>query len=787
MKASALARKSWRELTRRRARAVFTIATVATAVAALWMFAIPQLTNAAMADRVEEHKLEDVLLSPSGFTLADSQLDELRKIPNVAGFEARSRFTTALFFGDQRQEAWVVGVRDFAEQEVNVVTVDRGEAPGPGQVLVDTQNLRSNRLEATIGDEVRLGTIKQTLVSFTVSGEGGTLRYSDPVRDGMPVVYVPLATVEQLVDNVLYWRIELRVHDRDQLPQTVAAVRTAFASMVPDATFETVADVRTEGDWPGRETMENIVQLFYILASLAAASALFMVYTTMNAVAREQTEEIAIMKAVGGRRRQIAGVFVRSALIIGAIGTSIGLIAGFILSNLLLQLIADNFMTITPGWGISWTIVVLSLAVGLVGSALASLPALRRAVQIPVSDALRDPGIRSGFGAGKLDRALQQTRFLPRMSQVGLRNTARRKGASLATSLQVGVALGIGLGLVMLAATVLDATEGWRAAEGGDIEVGVGRQLEGVADTINEVEGVAAVEGVYFSTIGIESERATLLGLPAGTAIFGKDVRNGRWFTPEEEARRGRVGVIGRPLAEITGLGVGDVVSVETPGGTSTLEVIGIDGNMMNDGKTVFIPIETHYELDMRTTPNWYWIKTTSDDEGFIDRVGRDISTHLARFGIAHSLELNYIDAAASRSEERMILGIIGILGIPIAAIGMIGLASSMTMSVLERTREIGILRSIGGRARDVRRMIRAEGIALTIVGWVMALPIGYLIGRALLWVIGRAFHNTFGEVVPFWSVLPALVIALLLAVWIVRSPARRAIRLSPGKALRYE
>jgi putative ABC transport system permease protein len=334
---------------------------------------------------------------------------------------------------------------------------------------------------------------------------------------------------------------------------------------------------------------------------------------------------------------------------------------------------------------------------------------------------------------------------------------------------------------------VTDAADTWRAAEGGDIEVGDGRGIVGFEDRLRGVEGVADVEGVYWSTMGIAEQRAGALGLPADTAIFGVDLVDGRWFTSEEEAARARVAVIGLPLAEITGLEVGDVVPVETPATRETFEIVGIDRNMTNDGKIVYLPIQTHYDMDLRTLPNWYWVRTTEEDESFIDGVATGIATTLDRAGYPYALEVNYIDANAARAEERLILGIVSTLGIPIVLIGMIGLASAMTMSVLHRTREIGILRSIGARAKDVRRMIRAEGLALAALGWVLALPLGYLMGWAMLRVIGRAFNTSFGMTVPYWAVVPSLVAALLLAVWIVRRPAKRAIRLSPGTALRYE
>jgi len=786
---SALQRRSWKELSRRRARSVFTVLTIAAAVTALWMFAIPQLTNRAMDEQVEEHRLDHVLLTPGQFSLTDEQVEELRALPNVDGLDVRSGFGNPIAFGNNRQDAQFVAIRDFEDQQVNVVTIQDGAAPGFGELLVDPQNSRSGRLAATTGDMLTLISPRGGSGDFKISGVGGSLRFSDNAREGAPVVYLTQETFEDLTKSANFAWLNFRVADRtgDRLAETLSAVRTTFEGMVGEVEYQTVPQIRPEGDWPGRESMENVTTVFYVLASLAALSALFMVFTTMNAVVREQTDEIGVMKAIGGRRRQIAWSYMRTAAIIGFAGTAAGLVVGVTLSNLLLQAISPSLMTITPGWGISWPLAALSVVVGVGGSMLASLPAVFRAARVPVHEALSDRGVSASFGQGWLDRTLQRSTRLPRMAQMGLRNTARRKASSLAAGLQVGIAVGIALGLLMLGTTVLHAADEWRNAIGGDIEVNDGRGTPGLKQRIESVPGVAEVEGVYWSTAGVAEQRPSMLGLEATTTLFGRDLVEGRWFTQQEAEDLARVAVVGLPLAELAGLAVGDVVPVETPNGPETLEIIGIDRNMTDDGKVIYVPIETHYDMDLRSVPNWYWVRTSDADEAFIDEVAAGIATSLSSRSYEPYLEINYIDANAARAEERLILGIVSILGIPIVLIGLVGLASTMTMAVLDRTREIGILRSIGAGAKDVRRMIRAEGLALAAFGWALALPLGFLSGWAMVWVIGRAFNASFGLVPPYWAVLPALAVTLALAVAIVHRPARRAINLSPGTALRYE
>jgi putative ABC transport system permease protein len=116
----------------------------------------------------------------------------------------------------------------------------------------------------------------------------------------------------------------------------------------------------------------------------------------------------------------------------------------------------------------------------------------------------------------------------------------------------------------------------------------------------------------------------------------------------------------------------------------------------------------------------------------------------------------------------------------------MIGLVNAMTANVLERTREIGVLRCIGARARDIRRIFAAEGIAVALAGWLLGIPLGYAFARLLNWLLVELVKIEFAFTFPPLNILIALVGTIVLALLIMRLPLRRAARFKPGEALRY-
>ena len=130
---SASLRKSITDLSRRRARTVFTVATLALAVASISFLAIPTLIDASMQEEVRAGRLADVTVTMRPLPLTDEQLAALAALPNVAAVEPGIRVDTRVLVGERRAPALVIGVRDFARQGVDVVRVESGAYPGPGR------------------------------------------------------------------------------------------------------------------------------------------------------------------------------------------------------------------------------------------------------------------------------------------------------------------------------------------------------------------------------------------------------------------------------------------------------------------------------------------------------------------------------------------------------------------------------------------------------------------------------------------------------------------------------
>jgi putative ABC transport system permease protein len=305
---------------------------------------------------------------------------------------------------------------------------------------------------------------------------------------------------------------------------------------------------------------------------------------------------------------------------------------------------------------------------------------------------------------------------------------------------------------------------------------------------MQELDGVRSVQPVLYNSVEIDGNQYEAWGLPPESALYEPDIQSGRWLEPADEDQHRRVAVIGRALASTAGLKTGDAVLLTAASGPVTFEIVGIDGRLINNATTLFIPLSVFQEVLGRTDTNAFWLVSSSPEEPTIDRLAATAEDALAAAGYPAQNQVRYVEREANLASNRVLVGVLAVMGLPVVTIGLIGLVNMMTMNILERTREIGILRCIGARSRDITRIFRTEATVVAFLGWLAAVPLGWLIGWILVWVIGELFK--FGSVpysYPIWYPPIALVATIALAWLVVIAPLRRASRLRPGDALRYE
>jgi putative ABC transport system permease protein len=788
--ATAVLKKSVTDLTRRKARAVFAVLTLAIAVASVGIFAAPSLMDKAMQKEVQTNRLPDLTLSTKPLVVTPAQLAALERTPNVRAAGAFSYLQTRVWVGERRVKALVVGVPDYANQQVDVVSVVSGTAPTPGSVLTDIQNAKHGRYSGKAGDTIRIVGVGDRSLNVPVSGVGRNLVGGQYASDGsLVVLYSTPGLIARLGADRGFSSLEFRLADvrSAAADQTVARIKAYLTANTSFKGFSDLPALREAGSYPGKEFFDEIASLMNVFTVLALLSALVLIANTMTTLIGEQRREIGMMKAVGGTRRQIRRIYLRTAFLLGAVGSVIGVVLGVVIANAIVHYFGSSFFAISPGFGIAVPVVVASIVLGLVAPPLAALPAIRRGARIPVREGLEEVPALEG-GQAVVDRALRRLGFLPRTAQIGIRSVTRRARRSLTTVVQIGLAVGTLLAVLALVNSVTTTTNNvWNEAN-FDVVLNtvVGKQFDtNAVRLIRTTPGVADGQPMLENALKFKGKDAFVTGFTE-QPMFKQDLAAGRWYLPAEAASRAHVAVIAKNLANTTGTHVGDRVTLKTASGPASFRIIGITSSQWNNGLNFYVPLETLKATLHTDTVNGYFVDTTNPDHAAIDRMTTRLEDRLTANGYAVGTMVKYSSQQDNVNANRQISSAIAILGLLVVAISMVGLINAITMSVLERTREIGVLRCIGARARDIRRIFAAEGIVVSLLGWLVGIPVGYALARMFNWLLLEVVGIEFGFTFPPLNLLIALVGTVVLALLIMRIPLRRAVRFKPGEAIRH-
>jgi len=419
---------------------------------------------------------------------------------------------------------------------------------------------------------------------------------------------------------------------------------------------------------------------------------------------------------------------------------------------------------------------------------LAALPAVRRAARLPLAETLQATGSATGPEGG-LDRLLRRARFLPRTAQIGLRSVTRRRRRSITTVLQVGLAVATLLAFLSLATSVGNTVnQSWNSYR-YNIDAGstLSQPLPNSAETlIASTAGVARVQPQLRNSIKLDGQDGYVWALP-DRPMYSFHLISGRLLTPADTRTQARVVVVEQSIARASGTHLGQRVVVHTAAGDVPFTVVGIVSDQQENGTVLYVPLTTMQAvLHTPGAVNEYWIQTTSDNHNLIDQTNTRLENAFAAHGLQITTQKEYVGAANDRATYRGVTTAITVLGLLIVAISMVALINTLTMVVLERTREIGMLRCIGAHARDIRRIFATEGMTVALAGWLIGIPLGFGLAHAVVTLAENVFNEHILFAFPALNIPLALLGTLVLALLVMQIPLHRAVRFKPGEALRY-
>jgi putative ABC transport system permease protein len=519
----------------------------------------------------------------------------------------------------------------------------------------------------------------------------------------------------------------------------------------------------------------------------------FLVVTTVSAIMTQQVRQVGIMKAVGGRRAQIAWMYLVLVVAYGVAAAVIGIVAGLYAGRELIEFAAGILNFRVTDWNPPVWVLLLDGAVGILVPVIAAAFPVHSGTTLPVATALTATGVTATFGHGLVDRALGTIRGLPRPVALSLRNTFLRKGRLALTLTTLVLASAVVMAVLSARASMLQTVEDMGAWWNYDAQVFMARLLPRaeLEHEASKMPGVIAAETWLESQASLaradrsENQDLFALGVPRDTRFITPELVAGRWLDGTEKNEA----VINTDvLKDEPTLAVGDTMTLTTRGVEKEWTIVGVTtGQQM--GPVIFVDRE---ELDAAVGAGGgvtrLLVQTGDHSADAQARAARDLERRLddASLPISGS-QTQQAQKTTIANQLGILVTFLVIMASLLAAVGVIGLTGTMTINVLESTREIGVMRSIGASHTSIFQIFITEGMVIALMAWGAGAVLSWPLSIWLVDALGSAMSLPLSYAFSWSGIGGWLVTVVAIAAGASVLPAWRASQVSIRDAIAYE
>ncbi|NJD58157.1 MAG: ABC transporter permease [Anaerolineales bacterium] len=727
----------------------------------------------------------------------DNLLDSIKTLEGVKEAEGRHIFSASVRLpGSDWHNIDLVAIKDFSDTNINLlVPVQGNPIPENKQVLLESQVL--DELSVKVGDVLEFQLPNGRIKSMSVAGivQDQTTAAGDFLSP--PLSYITIDTLPWLGQPTTYNRLFATVNgDSNDLDH----IREVSATVADKLDKSDVQILRTQLNQTNKHPMASTVQA--ILGILMALGILIvflsssLIANTLNSLLTQHLPHIGVMKLIGARSQQIFGMYMVLILFFGIIALLIALPTGGQAAYLLSDYVASKMNFNLQGYRIVPLAYLLQIIVAILVPLAAGFIPIINGSRVKVQAAINGTALNGGKSSpGWLERLGSRVKWLSRPLLISLRNTFRRKRRLLLTlfTLTIGGAIFIGVFNVQLSLNdFILMTEKYFIA---DVTLNFDRpyRLDEIKQVVMNIPHVKAVEGWSFASADIirqdetVADYLTILAPPADSKLIAPIMLEGRWLQPGDTTAITVSEAIWTIYPDIK---PGDQLKLKINGQEDEWTVVGIFRFLSRDQIIAYATYE--YVSRLINLPNQsfsYRVVTDQHTLAYQEQMSSTIDTNLRKLGYHVSDTQAGLSTLKTASESLAILiNFLLVMALLTAAVGSIGLTGTMGMNVMERTREIGVMRAIGATDKQIMRTVMVEGMIIGVISWFLAAIASFPITLLLNRIISLAIFNSPSKFMlnPYGFLIWLGLVLILSAVASVL-PARNAARLTIREVLAYE
>ncbi|HQV62761.1 MAG TPA: ABC transporter permease [Anaerolineales bacterium] len=743
----------------------------------------------------------------------DDVFASIKNSKGVDGAEARRVFNIRMrAAGTDKWTAFdMVAFNDFEKNSINLLTpIDGKNIPDKREVVLELGAL--DHIDVKVGDTVEFqlqdGSLKTMkvvgVVQDTAMGAGDFL--------ASPYGYISMDTLQYLQQPDLYNRAYVTVGAGGD---DISYIREVGAELKDKLEKNGTIVVRTRyamtHEHPLASTVNAILGILLALGILIVFLSSSLIANTLSALLTQHLRHIGVIKLVGGRRTQVLVMYLALIMAFGVLALLIAVPLGgqgayglslFISSQLNFNILGYRIVPMALG---------IQIAVGLLVPLVAGLAPVINGSRITVLRALSgdltgDENQPHGQHEARVSwfdwMMIRATRILasrgihfPRPFIISLRNTFRRRGRLILTLFTLTMGGAIFIAVFNVRTTLHDYIGAIGKYFAADISLDFDQpyrlreiqQMLGQVDGIVDMEGWQFVSGELLDENSVVLENINIFAPPADSLLIQPILVSGRWLRVDDVRK---MAMSEAALGYFPNIKPGDHVKLKINGREEDWEVIGIFKFVDREGVLAYAPYEYISQMNNLVNQSYsFRLVTDQHDRAYQDAKAEELDVFFRERGfnvrVAEAGRASLDTAVESLDTLVVFLLIMAILT---AVVGAMGLTGTMGMNVLERTREIGIMRAIGADDRAVMRTIIAEGFVIGFMSFVLAIILSIPFTYLLSTIVSLAVFETPIDVIftfTGYGIWFGLVLVLSVVASIV--PARNAARLTIREVLSYE
>ncbi len=722
---SALWKKAISDVTRRKLRTALTVLGIAIGVMGLTAINLSanQLGAALLyaTNSSAQPDIEYFTTAVSAATVAD-----LARQPNVKLIQTQVDEAVRWNIPSGHEGLTIIGVTDFQQMRLNPTRLVSGGYPGAGEIALELSD--TSLASVHIGDQVTF-MLRGQPQRLRVSGFVSTQGLPSPTITGSAFGYMDAAAEESLFRLSGANDIQIKLVNAGQSAATARSLANALA-----AQHVSVLSVQVGADGNNSSQIVNgLFGVMRVLSIIALLLSVFLMLSTITTLIAEQLPIIGTMKAIGATSGQVLRNYLASVALYGLLGTTLGLAIGLLGGYVLSSYLGNLFNVDIGPFIVTPSLILVGVAVGMGAPLLAAILPIALGTRITVRQAISGYGLDGGGASGgkapnRAGGATPRLGAIPQTMRLGARSLFRKRTRAALTLLALAISGTAFLSVQTTSYSFDTFLTNVLGVYQADIWVGLTTPIpySKAQALLATTPGVANAEPMAQTLVHSTWGDATLEGVQPNARIYHHDVLSGRWFTASDQ----NVVVLSEAAAAKTGLKVGQTLAFHDDLHSASWRVIGIAHDNNDLGLPLGVILAPIGEVtSFQRLPADYaetiLLTATDKHQAAIDALAARLDNAFSDAGYQASVETTQQIVQRNQSQFQIVYLLLYTVAVIIALVGAIGLFNTLAMSVLERRREIGILRSMGATSGKVAQVFWTEGVSLGVIAWVIAIALG--------------------------------------------------------------